>query len=112
MTNCPNCGAPIKSSVCEYCGTRFDPDWKTVFPQINIIRENSPCDILGATTTISKEWTGKEDEVSKIAVDILANDLAKALKNYMNLEVEYEPREEAYKVRSRVRVIRPGYKFY
>ena len=47
-----------------------------------------------------------------MAVDILANDLAKALKNYMNLEVEYEPREEAYKVRSRVRVIRPEYKFY
>ncbi len=22
MTNCPNCGAPITGSVCEYCGTR------------------------------------------------------------------------------------------
>lgn len=22
MTNCPNCGAPIAGSVCEYCGTR------------------------------------------------------------------------------------------
>ena len=22
MTNCPNCGAPIIGSVCEYCGTR------------------------------------------------------------------------------------------
>lgn len=22
QTNCPNCGAPIISSVCEYCGTR------------------------------------------------------------------------------------------
>lgn len=21
MTNCPNCGAPITSSACEYCGT-------------------------------------------------------------------------------------------
>lgn len=21
MTNCPNCGAPIASSQCEYCGT-------------------------------------------------------------------------------------------
>ena len=26
MTNCPNCGAPIISSQCEYCGTRF-PNW-------------------------------------------------------------------------------------
>ena len=23
-TNCPNCGAPITGSVCEYCGTRPD----------------------------------------------------------------------------------------
>lgn len=21
MINCPNCGAPIKGNVCEYCGT-------------------------------------------------------------------------------------------
>ena len=23
MTNCPNCGAPIAGSVCEYCGTKY-----------------------------------------------------------------------------------------
>ena len=23
MTNCPNCGAPIVASKCEYCGTVF-----------------------------------------------------------------------------------------
>ena len=23
ITNCPNCGAPISGSVCEYCGTKF-----------------------------------------------------------------------------------------
>lgn len=23
QTNCPNCGAPITSYKCEYCGTRF-----------------------------------------------------------------------------------------
>lgn len=23
-TNCPNCGAPLTSTQCEYCGTRFD----------------------------------------------------------------------------------------
>ena len=26
MTNCPNCGAPIKGHKCEYCGTIFDID--------------------------------------------------------------------------------------
>ena len=23
MDNCPNCGAPKRGSVCEYCGTHF-----------------------------------------------------------------------------------------
>lgn len=23
MTNCPNCGAPISGTKCEYCGTAF-----------------------------------------------------------------------------------------
>lgn len=23
-TNCPNCGAPITSNKCEYCGTNFE----------------------------------------------------------------------------------------
>lgn len=26
MTNCPNCGAPIKGRECKYCGTIFDID--------------------------------------------------------------------------------------
>jgi len=26
MTNCPNCGAVITSSQCEYCGTIFELD--------------------------------------------------------------------------------------
>ena len=23
ITNCRNCGAPLKSCICEYCGTRY-----------------------------------------------------------------------------------------
>lgn len=26
VPNCPNCGAPIKGSTCEYCGTTFSVD--------------------------------------------------------------------------------------
>ena len=22
--NCPNCGAPVRNTICEYCGTRFN----------------------------------------------------------------------------------------
>lgn len=24
ITNCINCGAPLKNKVCEYCGTRYE----------------------------------------------------------------------------------------
>lgn len=27
-TNCPNCGAPLKNGICEYCGTEVDPGAK------------------------------------------------------------------------------------
>ena len=26
ISNCPNCGAPIKGPTCEYCGTMFSAD--------------------------------------------------------------------------------------
>lgn len=29
MINCPNCGAPITSDHCEYCGSRFY-DWAAI----------------------------------------------------------------------------------
>lgn len=118
MTNCPNCGAPIKGSRCEYCGTQFHQDYDMRLPQINIIREDRPCDVLGATTIIPRDWIQhgsipeETEQVSKIAINALSHDLAEALQNYMDLEVEYEPWEQNYKVRSRVRVVRPGYRFY
>lgn len=42
MSNCPNCGAPKRGAVCEYCGTHFgryqgqatveiEPDITTVY---------------------------------------------------------------------------------
>lgn len=33
MSNCPNCGAPIVSSKCEYCGTVHGRD----------VSSNDPC---------------------------------------------------------------------
>ena len=41
MTNCPNCGAPIVSTKCEYCGTVFS-GWKPpkdCVPEVDILKE-------------------------------------------------------------------------
>ena len=38
MTNCPNCGAPIRRTVCEYCGTPFVDHKSQTAEDINRIR--------------------------------------------------------------------------
>jgi hypothetical protein len=47
MTNCPNCGAPITGSVCEYCGTRH---WITVF-----VPASPPPQMLCDTLLLSRQ---------------------------------------------------------
>lgn len=50
-TNCPNCGAPITGSVCEYCGTRhdmgvtirFDPPPQLLFNSLLLSRRIQQC---------------------------------------------------------------------
>lgn len=107
MTNCPNCGAPLKGNRCEYCGTRFDwryePHPQT--PVINIIQNDRPCDILTARITVP--------EVERTDVkSILADKLAEILTDYMDLKTEYDPLLMEYTVASRIRIVKPGYKFY
>lgn len=43
MTNCPNCGAPITSHQCEYCGTMF-----------NTLKQCDHDDILGMHKTAER----------------------------------------------------------
>lgn len=50
-TNCPNCGAPLKGSKCEYCGTttkdvdaeiaRLEMEKQNVLNQINYQRQTT-----------------------------------------------------------------------
>ncbi len=50
-TNCPNCGAPITGSVCEYCGTRhntgitirFDPPPQMLYDTLLLSRRIQQC---------------------------------------------------------------------
>ena len=40
MKNCPNCGAPITSSTCEYCGTVFPEMQDTIKAKTFLELEN------------------------------------------------------------------------
>ena len=35
MTNCPNCGAPLKDGKCEYCGTQVEPPRRVLVPEMH-----------------------------------------------------------------------------
>lgn len=37
MSNCPNCGAPVRGARCEYCGTVFDRQASDDTPAMNYI---------------------------------------------------------------------------
>lgn len=37
--HCPNCGAPKKDSVCEYCGTQFDISQKSEKSELAILQQ-------------------------------------------------------------------------
>lgn len=55
MKNCPNCGAPITSFVCEYCGT---PHYK-------------PTDVMNALTGKKAHIWFENDDGSVMMVDCL-----------------------------------------
>lgn len=54
MYNCPNCGAAITGSKCEYCGTRFDIEIKRVYkePEPTVIMHHGDVVNMGSMSTI------------------------------------------------------------
>ena len=59
MTNCKNCGAILKSSVCEYCGTVYNDDFR-----INInIDKKQLLDSINKISVINKSQFYKLMEV-------------------------------------------------
>ena len=67
--NCPNCGAPISSYICEYCGTEFEKPKKKLsyeemresFAEAEIVRKQKLIDELKrqqrrAELQASQEW--------------------------------------------------------
>jgi len=57
ICNCPNCGAPIASYICEYCGTKFerpkkellDEEWRESFDEL--VRKQRQAELQA-----SQEW--------------------------------------------------------
>lgn len=55
LANCPNCGAPIQSSLCAYCKTRFQavhlPDPDDICPQCGELVDSD--DLIGDSMVVT-----------------------------------------------------------
>lgn len=67
MTNCPNCGAPITGSVCEYCGTRHGMRIVGRFPEIKTYPPTPP-DVL--VTAIRRQLEKYEKTRAEIFTNV------------------------------------------
>ena len=73
MSNCPNCGAPIRRTVCEYCGTPFVDHKSQTVEDINRIRFVND---LNRLLMNGVEIPYDPQEVYRIYKDLGGNDLA------------------------------------
>lgn len=67
MTNCRNCGAPLRSCVCAYCGTYY-PELQTV--------------VVVACESTEDIELGKPGEILEIPSGVTISELDAALDNF------------------------------
>lgn len=111
---CKNCGGAINRAtyICEYCGTAYEN--RSGIPYI-IETQQKPCKVLQMQTTIPEEllrsdYLPKEYIVNQ-AMGNIRDQLAKALEDYLRVEMTYDHRTMRQIITAQVRVIEPDYRF-
>lgn len=61
MTNCPNCGAPLSTGKCEYCGTEFAKKHTVVYTVTDVCADFGR-DIYGRFVRQKPKYLVKEYE--------------------------------------------------
>ena len=111
---CKNCGGSINRAtyVCEYCGTAYED--RAGIPYI-IETQQKPCKVLQMQTMISEELLRSDylprDYIVNKAMGDIRSQLAKALEDYLKIEMSYDPRTMRQIITAQVRVIEPDYRF-
>lgn len=111
---CKNCGGSINRAtyVCEFCGTAYEN--RAGIPYI-IETQQKPCKVLQMQTFIADELLTSDIFPREVIVNKAMGDireqLAKALEDYIKVEMTYEPRLARQVITAQVRVIEPNYRF-
>lgn len=111
---CTSCGAPInpKTGVCPYCGSRYRIDYDLPRP-VPIMVENPHVIRLGARANYPLEAFDSltPDELSKLAIDQLAHNMADALAGYMDIKTYRNYETRSLVVDANLRVVPPDFRF-
>ena len=73
LTNCKNCGAPLRRGLCEYCGTDYGEPWIQIDYKKSL---NTPVMAMSTATCVgSASWNyyinRYKDEKGKIQVGLI-----------------------------------------
>ena len=106
MTNCKNCGAPIKNGHCSYCGA----DYNEQIPQMFIRVDRRPVEVIKAQANLDMNFMHSVglEEASAIAVREIANKLAEGIIPFMEIETEYRPQFMTRTFTGKIRIVPPG----
>lgn len=119
ILKCKCCGGTLKRSVynmneyvCEYCNTRYKSDSPGMEP-IRIETFQNPVVTLQAKTFVDSRCIDEygQENVSKMAINRLINNLAESLAEHVTIRTEYDPAMMHQIITARVRVVKNDYLF-
>lgn len=98
--NCVNCGAPLHSHKCEYCGTEYEFDNMTKYV---VETSNIEFNTLSVETSIPLEYGTLEGIECRMKQDI-AKRMTDSILEYTEYETWLDPRKLEQVLRARVKV--------
>lgn len=109
---CSNCRGNInhKSMRCEYCGTQYKLD--ECENVIKVETFSNPIKIYGSEINIPYEYAKQDPNgMSKYAINQLSRNLADAIAENMEINLEYDPIHMQQHITARVRIVKPKHIF-
>ena len=92
-TNCPNCGAVLNGTKCEYCGTQFYDGQTIVLPN-EISMENT-----GKPITVKLTIRGKDIKCYIANVEIIVSSVGRGLHRNGNGVLQYTKTEPKHQIK-------------
>ena len=107
---CQCCGGRINkaSMTCEYCGTGFKEENDNL---IRIETFQNPVVTLGQSIRVNhRDFYESPEQIAEWAIKHLANEFAKVIAPYMDIEYRFDPFEAGHILDARIKIVNPVHK--